>query len=190
MIGLDANPDMVRRARDNAVRAGAGQVEVMEGLIEALPLPGGSVDWIISNCVVNLSMDKPAAFAEMARVVKPGGRILISDLVAEKLPDWIAAHRDLYASCIAGAVSESAYTAMAEAAGLDDARVLDRMDYGATEVRGLVESELPVALDSLAARLGVTREDMLDRIAAEMSGKVRSIKLHARRGIEDAATVA
>ncbi|MGG7643333.1 methyltransferase domain-containing protein [Rhodovulum sp. YNF3179] len=190
VIGLDSNPDMVRRARENAARAGAGQVEVMEGLIEALPLPDESVDWIISNCVINLSMDKPAAFAEIARVLKPGGRILVSDLVAETLPDWIAAHRDLYAACIAGAVAERDYLALAEAAGLDDVHVLDRMTYGATEVRALVAGELPVAIDSLAARLGVTRDDMLDRIAAEMSGKVRSIKLHARRGGGEAATVA
>jgi arsenite methyltransferase len=181
VVGIDMSPDLLARARANADRAGATQVALHEGTIEALPLADASADWVISNCVVNLSMDKPAVFAEIARVLRPGGRVLISDLVAEDLPDWVHRHRDLYAACIAGAISQARYVDLARAAGLTDVHVVDRTTHDAGMIRVLVADDLPVALDALARRLGMGRDAARDHVAAELAGKVASIKLAARR---------
>lgn len=181
VIGIDSNPDMLDRARANARAAGFARIELLEGRVEALPLADASADWVISNCVLNLSPDKPVAFREIGRVLKPGGRMLVSDLVADDLPGWVRAHADLYAACIAGVVSEASYTALAREAGLEDIAVIDRLTYDAGMLRVLVEQELPVALDALAATLGTTRAALLDRVSADLAGRVVSIKLAARR---------
>jgi SAM-dependent methyltransferase len=108
--GLDMTDEMLELARGNAREAGATNVEFMKGDIEAIPLPDASVDVIISNCVINLSVDKPAVFAEMRRVLRPGGRIGVSDVVAEDgLDADQRAERGSYVGCIAGALSVSEY---------------------------------------------------------------------------------
>ncbi len=102
---------MLELARRNAAEAGATNVEFLEGRIEAIPLPDASVDVVISNCVINLSPDKPAVFAEMYRVLRPGGRIGISDVVTEdRLTDAERLERGSYVGCIAGALPVSEYT--------------------------------------------------------------------------------
>ena len=112
-------PEMLELARRNAAQAGIDNVEFLEGRIEAVPLPAASVDVVISNCVVNLSTDKPAVFAELARVLRPGGRIGISDIVADDaLSPAERAERGSYAGCIAGALSFGEYRAGLAAAGL------------------------------------------------------------------------
>ena len=180
VIGIDCNTDMLARARANARQAGCTQIELREGRVEALPLPDASVDWVISNCVLNLSPDKPAAFREIRRVLKPGGRMLVSDLVADDLPDWVMQHHDLYAACIAGVVPEARYAALARDAGLEAVEVVDRLAYDAGMLRVLMEQELPVALDALAGTLGMTRPALLDMVATQLAGRVVSIKLAAR----------
>ena len=108
--GLDMTDEMLALARGNAVKAGATNVEFLEGQIEAIPLPDASIDVVISNCVINLSTDKPAVLAEMFRVLAPGGRIGISDVVAEDdLAPAQRAERGSYVGCIAGALSRSEY---------------------------------------------------------------------------------
>jgi len=121
-IGVDMTPEMLERARTNAVNAGyARTVEFREGLIEALPVVSGSADVIISNCVVNLSPDKAAVFGEAFRVLKPGGRLAISDiLLTEPLPSEIAESAAALIACIAGAETEKVYLGYIRDAGFTD----------------------------------------------------------------------
>src|SRR5580698_1740589 len=121
--GVDMTDDMLALARANAVKAGAANVEFLQGEIEALPLPDGSVDVVISNCVVNLSVDKPAVLAEMFRVLVPGGRVGISDVVAEDQMSLADQAAGSYVGCTAGALSRSEYLEGLAAAGFADASV-------------------------------------------------------------------
>jgi arsenite methyltransferase len=122
--GLDMTDEMLALARRNAAEAGVTNVHFLRGVIEQIPLPADSIDVVISNCVINLSTDKPAVLTEIARVLKPGGRVGVSDVVAEDhlSPDDRAA-RGSYAGCIAGALSRSEYVAGLEAAGFDEVSV-------------------------------------------------------------------
>lgn len=122
--GVDMTDEMLELARANAAKAGATNVEFLRGTIEDVPLPDASVDVVISNCVVNLSVDKPRVMAEMYRVLAPGGRIGISDVVAEDhLTPEDRAERGSYVGCIAGALSRGEYVAGLAAAGFVDAEV-------------------------------------------------------------------
>ena len=120
-IGLDMTDEMLALAQRNAAEAGATNVEFLKGTIEAVPLPADSIDVVISNCVVNLAADKPAVFREIARVLKPGGRIGITDIVADDAlsPDE-RAERGSYVGCIAGALSFGEFEAGLRDAGLTD----------------------------------------------------------------------
>jgi arsenite methyltransferase len=116
--GVDMTEEMLALARRNTIEAGATNVEWLKGQIEAIPLPAQTVDVVISNCVVNLSTDKPATFAETFRVLKPGGRIGITDVVAEdQLTAADRAERGAWVGCIAGTLSRSEYEAGLAAAG-------------------------------------------------------------------------
>jgi SAM-dependent methyltransferase len=118
--GLDMTDEMLALARKNAADAGVTNVHFLKGVIEQVPLPAESVDVVISNCVINLSVDKPAVLTEMARVLKPGGRVGVSDVVAEDhLSAEERAERGSYVGCIAGALSRAEYIAGLEAAGFE-----------------------------------------------------------------------
>jgi arsenite methyltransferase len=122
--GLDMTDEMLALARRNAQEAGVTNVHFLKGVIEEIPLPADSIDVVISNCVINLSVDKPAVLAEMGRVLKPGGRLGITDVVAEdRLAAEERAERGTYVGCIAGALSRGEYVAGLEAAGLADVAV-------------------------------------------------------------------
>ncbi|MFD4529673.1 arsenite methyltransferase [Streptomyces sp. NPDC058470] len=122
--GLDMTDEMLQLALANAEKAGATNVEFLRGTIEAIPLPANSIDVVISNCVINLSTDKPAVFAETFRVLKPGGRIGVSDVVADDtLPPQQRAERGDYVGCIAGALSFAEYRQGLEAAGFTDVEI-------------------------------------------------------------------
>ena len=122
--GLDMTDEMLDLARRNADEAGVGNVEFLKGYIEDIPLPDASVDVVISNCVINLSADKPVVFAEMARVLRPGGRIGVSDIVAaDHLTPDERAERGSYVGCIAGALTFAEYDRGLRDAGFEDVRV-------------------------------------------------------------------
>ena len=124
VIGLDMTDEMLELARANATNAGVGNVEFVKGYIEDIPLPDASVDVVISNCVINLAADKAKVVAETARVLRPGGRLAVSDVIAD--PDMDAATRaDMaaYTGCIAGALTEREFRSALSAAGLTDVEI-------------------------------------------------------------------
>jgi SAM-dependent methyltransferase len=142
VYGLDMTDEMLALARRNAQQAGVRNVHFLKGVIEAVPLPAESVDVVVSNCVVNLSTDKKAVLAEIARVLKPGGRIGVSDVVADdRLSPQDRAERGSHIGCIAGALSKSEYEAGLEAAGLEEVSVVftsevaDRMHSAIVKAR-------------------------------------------------------
>lgn len=125
-IGVDMTPDMIGRARRNAEKAGYRNVEFRLGELEHLPVERESVDVVISNCVVNLVPDKKRVFAEMFRVLRPGGRFLISDVVLLRdLPDPVKSDMDLYVGCVAGASLQSVYLQLLVSAGFENVRVVE-----------------------------------------------------------------
>ena len=129
VIGLDMTPDMIKLARRNAKKMGVTNVDFRYGEMEEMPLPDESVDVIISNCVINLSPDKDAVFREAFRVLRPGGRLSVSDIVVDgDLPQSIRSQLDAWAGCVAGALDESVYLDKIRAAGFEQVEVLSRDD--------------------------------------------------------------
>ncbi len=174
VIGVDMTDEMLDRARRNIAAAGYENIEVRQGYIEDLPVETGAVDVVISNCVVNLSPDKPRVFAEIARVMAPGGRLRISDLVAEGLPDWVRGDADLYSSCIAGAVSEQEYVEGLRSAGLQEVDIDERLVYDVVQLRELLGSELVEGGNG-------HKDELLQKAATELDGKVASVLVTGRK---------
>ena len=129
VIGLDMTEEMIEKATKTAEQNGYGNVEFRLGQIEEMPVETASVDWVISNCVINLSPEKKSVFAETFRVLRPGGRLLISDMVAEDLPDAMREDISAWAGCVSGAVTEDEYLGMIRAAGFEQVEIVDRLDY-------------------------------------------------------------
>ena len=189
VIGVDMTDEMIARARENAARAGFSNVEVRKGIIEDLPVESGSADWVISNCVINLSPEKPKVFSEIARVLKPGGRMLVSDIVARDLPAWVRQDAAVYASCIGGAISEEEYLAGLHRAGLVDAEVRGRIAYDAPQIVAIVQSDQK---EGGATSCGCgpipaseAHRDLIEKVkqdfARAVEGKAWSVSIHARK---------
>ena len=179
VIGIDMTDEMIVRARQAIASAGAGNVEVRKGIIEDLPLEDGLADLVISNCVINLSPDKPRVFSEIARVLKPGGRMSVSDIVVEELPWWLRRIPSVYNSCVGGAISESRYVEGLESAGLGDVEVLDRLVYDADQMTALMLSEVPSRLKTVVKKLGLTW--LVRVLARSLEGKIWSARFSARK---------
>jgi len=141
VIGLDMTPTMIETARRNAQEAGIINVEFLLGDAEQMPVPDNSVDWVISNCVINLAPDKAKVFANIARILKPGGRLSISDIVADALPENIRQHALAYCGCVAGAITTDDYIGALHDAGLLDVRVESRIDYEASQIATMILDE-------------------------------------------------
>jgi len=130
VIGVDMTPEMLERARTNAKKGGFDNVEFRSGEIEKLPIEDNVIDVIISNCVINLSPDKEAVFKEAFRVLKPGGRLMVSDLVlAKDLPQQIKESVEAYVGCLAGAIKKDDYLGFIKQAGFQDIKVISEADY-------------------------------------------------------------
>ncbi len=139
VYGVDMTDEMLALARANQQAAGVTNAEFRKGEIEAIPLPDGAVDVIISNCVINLSTDKPAVFREAHRVLVPGGRFAVSDVVAlHSLSDAERADLASWAGCLAGALTTDEYLAGLAAAGFRDAEVTPTHEYGPTAISALI----------------------------------------------------
>ncbi len=175
VIGVDMTDEMIARANENIRAGNYTTVEVRKGLIEDLPVESGSVDWVISNCVINLSPEKPKVFREIARVLKPGGRMLVSDIVAKDLPSEVREVAELYSSCISGAISEDEYLAGLRAAGLVDVEVRDRLVYDADQLEGIAASDLESVCSCGAGKA------KLASYARTLAGKVWSAKVYAKK---------
>ena len=144
--GLDMTEEMLALARRNAADAGARNVDFLKGQIEAIPLPAATVDVVISNCVINLSTDKRAVFAETFRVLKPGGRLGISDIVADdRLSPAERAERGAWVGCIAGALAKREYEAQLAAAGFTDVSVTFTHQVGDGLHSAIVKATRPPA---------------------------------------------
>ena len=149
-FGLDMTDEMLALAQRNAAEAGAINVEFLKGHIEAVPLPADSIDVVISNCVVNLAADKPAVFREIARVLRPGGRLGISDIVAEDvLSPAERAERGSYVGCIAGALSISEFRDGLEAVGLADISITPSHAVADGMVSAIIRATKPADTPSL-----------------------------------------
>ena len=178
VIGIDMTPEMLARARRNAEKAGVTNAEFREGRLENLPVASGTVDAITSNCVINLVPDKAAVFKEIARVLKPGGRIVISDIVLDKpLPPVIEQDIYAYIGCISGAAMRDDYFGMLKSAGLGEIEVLKDIDYGA-----VVIEHARAEAERLAAKAGLKLDDL--------RGSVRSLTIRAKKSAEAKAEAA
>jgi arsenite methyltransferase len=164
VIGVDMTPEMLDRARANAARDGYGNVEFRLGEIECLPVADATADVVISNCVINLSIDKPRVFREVFRVLKPGGRLMVSDLVlAGPLPDSVRRSVQAYAGCISGALLREEYLDAIAKAGFAQVRIDGEGRYpigssnpDATETALLDDPSIPPADLRAAAELVVS----------------------------------
>jgi SAM-dependent methyltransferase len=166
VYGLDMTDDMLALARENQRKAGATNVEFLKGTIEAIPLPDNSVDVIISNCVINLSVDKDAVLREAFRVLKPGGRFAVSDVVIRgEVPADVRRSMELWVGCVAGALRDDEYVSKLQAAGFADAAVEPWRVYQVEDARAFL------------ADAGID----VDRIAPEVDGKVASAFIRARK---------
>jgi arsenite methyltransferase len=164
--GLDMTDEMLALARDNQRKAGVGNVEFLKGEIEHIPLPDNSVDVVISNCVINLSADKDRVLREALRVLKPGGRFAVSDVVVRgDVPAEIRRNVELWIGCIAGALQESEYRSKLGAAGFEE------IDVEPTRVYNVADARQFLAEQGIDA----------DAMAAEVDGKFMSAFIRARK---------
>ena len=169
VIGVDMTPEMLDKARENGRKGGYGQVEFRLGEIENLPVADNTADVIISNCVINLAPDKKRVFAEAFRILKPGGRLMVSDLVL--LSDLSAAVRDsitAYVGCIGGAVKKDDYLAAVGDAGFAEVGIVNETTFPVKELLG-----------HPAAKEATVAFDTLKKTVEEISAAIASIKVYA-----------
>jgi SAM-dependent methyltransferase len=151
-----------------------------------LPVASSSVDWVISNCVINLSPEKDKAFAEIARVLKPGGTMTISDTVATNLPSWVKRSSFLYCNCVSGAISEEAYLEGLRNAGLVDVEVRHRRFYSPSEIEAAVEAMLPSYIVAPRYRGKPLVRDLIRRVSLPLLDRFWSAKFFAKKPLAHA----
>ena len=170
VIGVELTDKMIERTRSRVAAAHLNYVEIRKGVSEDLPVTDESVDWVISSCVISLSRDKERVFDEMARALRPGGRVRIADVVAQRLPDWVQHSDGLRDSCVGGAISEQDYVAGLRLAGLSDITVGGRYVYDR------------VQLAELAGGARMSSADV-NRVSDELVGCLWSVYFSARKAL-------
>jgi SAM-dependent methyltransferase len=172
VIGLDMTPEMIASAQRNLTQAGIKNFELVQGEMEKMPIPSTSVDWIISNCVINLSPDKPKVFAEAFRVLKSSGQVLVSDIVTNDLPDSYRNDITAWVGCLAGAVEEDEYLELMRKAGFEDVKIVEKQVY------------TPESLDTLAndyCGCGAKDREIDKSVIVKFGNRVASVKVSARK---------
>jgi SAM-dependent methyltransferase len=171
VIGVDMTPEMIDRARENASRGGYDNVEFRLGEIEHLPVADSSVDVIISNCVINLAPDKNAVFAEAYRALRPGGRLMVSDIVLTKeLPPDVRESVDAYIGCFAGAWLKEDYLGAVKNAGFEDVEITGEQSFPIEFI------ENDPTFQSVIKDLGRSRESLADLAQSAVSVKVHAVR--------------
>jgi arsenite methyltransferase len=193
-IGIDMTHAMIERARANAKAGGYTNVEFHQATIDAIPLPDASVDCVISNCVLNLAPDKPAVFREIARILKPGGRLAVSDIALKgKLPEAIARSMAAYVGCIGGAIRIDDYTAGLRDAGFEHVKIVDSgKDLNTyTQVEGQSGCCSPAMEGESCCRSSAEttlHEDLSELLKKyDVNGAAASVKVYAIKPRVDAA---
>ncbi len=172
VVGVDMTEEMIARARENAKKGGFANVEFRLGEIEKLPVGDGEVDLVISNCVLNLVPDKAKAFREIARVLKEGGRVMISDIVRRgELPATLQGNLEAYAACVAGALEVEEYLGLMKAAGLAEVQIVSETD-AADLLAGIPDCTLDSLQEQFAAEIAAVRQ---------LRGKIFSVTVKARK---------
>ena len=171
VIGVDMTPEMLEKARENAQKDNINNIEFRLGEIENLPVADGVIDIIISNCVINLSTDKGKVFSEAFRVLKPGGRIMVSDIVlTRELPDIIRENVSAYVGCIAGAVIKEDYLEAIRKAGFTDVKILEETDF---PINYIVSDNSAVIIKN---DLNLDKDEIKDLEESVLSIKVSALK--------------
>jgi ubiquinone/menaquinone biosynthesis C-methylase UbiE len=169
VIGVDMTPEMLQRARQNALKGNYKNVEFRLGEIEHLPVDSNTVDVIISNCVINLSPDKQSVFNEAFRVLKSGGRLMVSDLVLVKeLPEAIKESIEAYVGCLAGAVKRDDYLAFIKDAGFKDVKVSSQTSY-----------PIEAMANDATVQAIMEKASLTDADVSDIANSVVSVKIHA-----------
>ncbi len=170
VVGVDMTPEMLKRARENASKGGYKNVEFREGEIEALPVEDNSIDAVISNCVINLSPDKEQVFREMYRVLKKGGRFMVSDItLAKDLPKELRNSIAAYVGCIAGAITREEYLSAIKKAGFSDVKIVKEEPFPLDAVDD-------PSIKDIFDKLGMSKEELLKAAPSVVGLKVRGIK--------------
>jgi len=168
VIGVDMTPEMIKRAKDNAKEGHYGNVEFRLGEIEKLPVADSTVDKVISNCVINLSPDKGKVFQEAFRVLRPGGNVMISDIVLlRQLPDFIKDSIQAYIGCVSGAIHRDEYLKMMEAAGFRDVKVMGETPFSVEFI-----------LNDPTAKTIIEQSGIPSDRVKEIAGSVVSVKVY------------
>ena len=171
VIGVDMTPEMITRARENAAKSGTTNVDFRLGEIEHLPVESDSVDLILSNCVINLSTDKAKVFSEAYRVLKPGGRVSISDIVVKKaIPDAIRESIEAYVGCVAGASLKDDYLQQMRDAGFADLKVVEETSVSCT---GMLDTPLA---EEVSSQLSLSKEQLREAADDVVSVKIQAVK--------------
>ena len=171
VIGIDMTPEMIEKARENAEKGGYRNVEFRLGEIESLPAADNSVDVIISNCVINLSPDKERVFSEAFRVLKPGGRLMVSDIVLLKeLPDFIRNSVAAYVGCISGALMKDEYLGTIKKSGFQEVNVLDEAIF-----------PIDCVSNDPAAGAAINKMDLSEDQVKDAASSVASIKVQGKK---------